>query len=149
MQPHKYFQKFAAAVVKRSGISRATVEAVLPHVFDEMRYQLTEGSLCVPVEGFGTLYVKDVPEHEYLYNRDGANRVCIVPAKKQIKFAPTRNLTDEVNSGQFDQSRRSFVRMPGDPMLRKRHDMRYKPAKRYNRAEGAGSRPIPKRKNDG
>jgi nucleoid DNA-binding protein len=147
MQPHKYFQKFAAAIVQRSGIARPTVEAVLPHVFDEIRYQLTEGSLCVPIEGFGTLYVKDVPEHEYLYNRNNANRICTVPEKKQIKFAPARNLTDEMNAGKFDAMRRSFVHMPGDPLLRKRNDLRYRPAKKYNREQGVCSRPLYKKKN--
>lgn len=146
MQPHKYFQKFAAAVVKRSGICQATVEAVLPAVFDEIRYQLTEGSLCVPVECFGTFAVKDVPEHEYLYNRNNANRICTVPAKKQIKFAPARNLTDEMNAGKFDAMRRSFVRMPGAPMLRKRSDMRYRKVKDYNQGEGSWGSPIYKRK---
>lgn len=145
MLPHKHSQKFAAAVVKRSGLSLATVEVMLPAVFDEIRYQLTEGSLCVAIEGFGTLYVKDVPEHEYLYNRNGESRICTVPAKKKIKFAPTRNMTGEVNAGKFDDARHSFVRMPGDPLLRKRQDLRYRPAKKYNREEGACSRPIYKK----
>lgn len=146
MFPHKYFQRFAAAIVKRSGLSRPTVEALLPAVFDEIRYILTEGDGCVPIEGFGTLYVKDVPEHEYLYNRNNANRICTVPAKKQIKFAPARNLTDEMNAGKFDAMRRSFVHMPGDPLLRKRNDLRYRPAKKYNREQGACSRPLYKKK---
>lgn len=148
MLPHKYFQKFVAAVVKRSGISRPTVEVVLPAVIDEIRYQLTEGSLCVPIEGFGTLYVKDVPEHEYLYNRNNANRICNVPAKKVIKFAPARNLTNEMNAGRFDPTRRSFVRMPGDPMVRKRHDLKYRPAKNYDRTAGACSRPLYEKKKE-
>lgn len=146
MLPQKYFQKFAAAVVKRSGVCKATVEAVLPHVFDEIRYQLTEGSLCVPIEGFGTFAIKDVPEHEFLYHRGDVRKIHTVPAKKVIKFAPTRNLTNEVKAGRFDDARRSFVRMPGDPLLRKRHDLRYKKVKGYNRADGASSRPMYKRK---
>lgn len=142
MQPHKFYKKFAAAIVQRSGIARPTVEALLPHVFDEIRYQLTEGRGEVLIEGFGTFAVIERPEHEYLYNRDGANRVCIVPAKKKIKFAPTRNLTDEVNRGQYDHSRRSFVRMPGDPYVRRRHDLRYKRVKGYDRSQGSWGSPL-------
>lgn len=148
MYPKTYLNKFAAAVVKRSDICKATVEVLLPHVFDEIRYQLTEGSLCVPIDGFGTFHVKDIPEHEFYYNYKGADQIRTVPAKKQIKFAPTRNLTDEVNRGRYDDARTSFVRMPGDPMLRKRHDLRYKPAKNYDRSKGAYSRPIYKKKAD-
>ena len=142
---NKFLQKLAAAVVQRSGISRPTVEVVLPAVFDEIRRILTEGNGCVPIEGFGTLYVKEVPEHEYLYNRNNANRICTVPAKKQIKFAPARNLTDEMNAGKFDAMRRSFTRMPGDPLLRKRSDLRYRP-ENYDRSKGVYSRSIYTRK---
>ena len=41
MLPKSYLQSFAANVVKRSGINLPTVMAVLPHVFDEIRYILT------------------------------------------------------------------------------------------------------------
>ena len=146
MQPHKYYEKFAAAVVKRSGIAKATVMAVLPAVFDEIRYQLTEGNGSVPIESFGTFAVKDVPEHEYLYNHNNANRVCIVPAKKQIKFAPTRNMRREVAEQQYDPSRRSFVHHPKDPVIRQRRDLRYRKVKDYDREQGSVSRPIYRRK---
>ena len=149
MQPHKYFQKFAAAIVKRSGICKATVEAVLPAVFDEMRDQLTEGTQCIPIEGFGTFAVIDRPEHEFLYHRGDIQEIKTVPAQKKIKFAPTRNLTNEVNRGQYDDARRSFVHMPGDPLLRKRKDMRYRKPKGYNREDGASARPIYKKMSDG
>ena len=145
---NKFYQKFAADIVRRSGISRPTVEALLPHVFDEIRYILTEGNGDIAIEGFGTFYVKDVPEHEYLYNRNNANRICTVPAKKQIKFAPARNLTDEMNAGKFDTNRHSFTRMPGDPLLRHRSDMRYKKVKNYDRSTGLSSRPIYKHRTD-
>lgn len=148
MNPKKYLQEFAASVVKRSGIARPTVEALLPHVFDEIRYQLTEGSLCVPIEGFGTFAVIDRPEHEFLYHRGDVRRVNTVPAKKQIKFAPTRNLRLEVDAGCYDPSRRSFSRHPSDPVIRKRHDLRYKRAKNYNREEGTWGSPISKNLTD-
>lgn len=148
MFPQKYFQKFAAAIVKRSGIARQTVEALLPHVFDEIRYQLAEGKGCVPIEGFGTFAIKDVPEHEFLYHRGEVREIHTVPAKKVIKFAPTRNMTDEVNRGQYDAARRSFVRMPGDPMLRKRHDLRYRKVKDYNQGEGSWGSPIYRKMED-
>lgn len=145
MQPYKYYQRFVAAIVQRSGLSRPTVEAVLPHVFDEIRYQLTEGSLCVPIESFGTFHVKDVPEHEYLYNRNNANRICIVPAKRQIKFVPTRNLRTEMEQGRYDPTRKSFVHHPKDPRISKRNDLRYRP-ENYDRAKGVYSRSIYKKR---
>ena len=146
MLPKTYLRKFAAAVVERSGVCKATVEAVLPHVFDEIRYQLTEGSLCVPIEGFGTFAVIDRPEHEFLYHRGDIKEVRIVPAKKQIKFAPTRNLRREVDAGCFDETRKSFSRHPGDPMIRKRQDLRYRKVKGYDREKGASGSPIYKGK---
>ena len=149
MFPKQYLQKFAAAVVKRSGICQATVEAVLPHVFDEIRYQLTEGSHCVPIESLGTFAVIDRPEHEFLYHRGEKREIKTVKAKKVIKFAPTRNLRREVDAGQFDPSRRSFTRHPDDPAIRKRHDLRYHPAKKYKREEGAWGSPIYKKREDG
>ena len=142
---NKFYQKFAADIVRRSGIARPTVEALLPHVFDEIRYQLTEGTLCVPIEGFGTFAVIDRPEHEYLNKRNNANRVVTVPAKKVVKFAPTRNLRQEAEAGQFDVNRRSFVHMPGDPLLRKRNDLRYRP-ENYDRSTGTFSKPIYKKR---
>lgn len=125
MTPGEYLQKLAAAVVKRSGIARSTVEQVLPALFDEIRYQLTEGTLCVPVESFGTFAVVDIPERQRLYTYHGANELRTLPPTKRIKFAPTRNLTREVQNCQFDPSRTSFKRHPNDPMLRKRKDLKY------------------------
>ena len=145
MLPKKYFQKFAANVVKRSGISRPTVEALLPYVFDEIRYQLCEGSKCVCIEGFGTFIAKDIPEHEFLYHRGDKREIHTVPFKRVVKFAPTRNLTNEVGAGRFDPMRKSFTRMPGDPMIRQRRDMRYRPAKGYKRGEGSWGEPLPKK----
>lgn len=143
MLPQKYFKKFAARIVKRSGLARPTVEAMLPHVFDEIRYILTEEKCqCVPIEGFGTFAVIDKPEHEFLYHRGDLKEIRIVPAKKVIKFAPTRNLRQEVDAGHFDPTRKSFSRHPGDPAIRKRQEMRYRKVKGYQREEGANSRPI-------
>lgn len=149
MFPKTYMKKFAAAVVKRSGISKATVEAVLPHVFDEIRYQLTEGSYpCVPIESFGTFAVINRPEHEYLYNYHGANEVRTVPARRQLKFVPTRNMKREVEQGLFDPTRHSFSWHPDDPKIRKRNDMRYKKGKFYDREKGAYAKPLYKRKGE-
>ena len=145
MFPKTYLQKLAANIVKRSGICKATVEAVLPAVFDEIRYQLTEGSYpCVPIEGFGTFAVINRPEHEYLYNYHGANEVRTVPARRQLKFNPTHNMQREVEAGKFDPTRKSFSRHPDDRPIRKRNDMRYKKGKFYQREKGAYSRPIHK-----
>lgn len=127
MLPKEYLNRFANNVVKRSGICKATVEAVLPHVFDEIRYQLTEGNLCVPIEGFGTFAVVDIPERQYNYTYKQPHRIITVPAKKRLKFAPTRNLQREIDAQQFDPTRRSFSRHPDDRPIRRRKDMQYQP----------------------
>lgn len=124
MLPKTYLRKFAAAVVERSGVCKATVEAVLPHVFDEIRYQLTEGSLCVPIEGFGTFAVTEKPERQYKVR--GKDEWKTLAPKKFIKFSPTRNFNREMVAGQFDESRRSFSRHPQDPPIRKRAHMQYR-----------------------
>lgn len=131
MSPREYIDRIAAAVTKRSGINKATVKAVLPHVFDEIRYQLTEGSLCVPIESFGTFAVVKIPERTrtYTYKRDEPE-VRTLPPKLKLKFAPTRNLRREVEARLFDPSRKSFTRHPKDPAIRKRSKMRYNPNKK-------------------
>lgn len=125
MLPKTYLQKFAAAVVKRSGIARPTVEALLPHVFDEIRYILTEGNQCVPIEGFGTFAVVNIPERQRRYTYKGKNEIRTLAPKKKLKFAPTKNMKREVDAGRFDPTRRSFSRHPDDPKIRKRANMRY------------------------
>lgn len=127
MLPKQYLTKFAAAIVKRSGIARPTVEAVLPHIFDEIRYQLTEGNQCIPIESFGTFAVIDKPERKRRYTYKGANEIRTLPPKKVLKFAPTRNMKREIDAGRFDPTRRSFTRHPQDPKIRKRADMKYNP----------------------
>lgn len=129
MIPQKYLKLFAAAVVKRSGIARPTVEALLPHVFDEIRYQLTEGTLCVPIESFGTFAVVQIPERQRHYTYGGRDEMRTLPPKKRLKFAPTRNLKREVDAQQFDPSRQSFRRHPNDPYIKKRASMQYNPRK--------------------
>ena len=125
MFPKQYLTKFAAAVVKRSGIAKPTVEAVLPAIFDQIRYELTEGNLCVPVEGFGTFAVIDKPERKRRYTYKGKNEIHTLPAKKVIKFTPTKNLKREVDAQHFDPTRRAFWHHPEDPKIRKRCDMQY------------------------
>jgi nucleoid DNA-binding protein len=121
---NKFFQKFAAAIVKRSGIARPTVEAVLPHVFDEIRYILTEGQWpCVPIESFGTFATIEKPEREY--KKRGVDEWKTLPPKKQIKFSPTRNMRREIESGHYDDTRHAFSRHPDDPPIKKRFQMRY------------------------
>ena len=126
MPTSMFLKKFAADIVKRSGIARPTVEALLPHVFDEIRYRLTEASIpCVPIDGFGTFAVIDKPEHQYHYTYKGADKVKTIPAKKVIKFAPARNLRREVDAQKYDPERHSFWRHPADPPIRKRQHMQY------------------------
>ena len=139
MLPKSYLQRLAANIVKRSGIARPTVEALLPHVFDEIRFQLTEGEYpCVPIEGFGTFAVVDIPERTRRYTYNGADELRTLPPKKQLKFAPTRNMKREVNQGRFDPTRRSFTHHPDDPAIRKRQHMR------YNKRSQVFLAPLPK-----
>jgi len=125
MQPKQYLQRLAADVVKRSGIARPTVEALLPHVFDEIRYQLTEGNRCVPIEGFGTFAVIDMPERRRRYTYKGKNEIRVIPPMKKLKFAPTKNMKREIDAGRYDPTRKSFSHHPQDPKIRKRCDMQY------------------------
>ena len=124
-------QRLAAAVVKRSGICLATVEAVLPAVFDEIRYQLIEGKYpCVPIDSFGTFAVVDIPERKRRYTYKGADEIRTYPPEKRLKFRPARNMKRELEQGSFDPTRKSFSRHPKDPILRRRHNMRYQPRKK-------------------
>jgi nucleoid DNA-binding protein len=133
MLPSLYFKKFVADIVKRSGISRPTVEAVLPAVFDEIRYRLCEGKTpSIQIESFGTIAVTDKPAHQYHSNYKGVQKVCDVPAHKVIKFSPARNLKREIEAGCFDPTRRSFVHHPADPVLRKRQNMKYQKGRPVN-----------------
>lgn len=121
MYPQQNLKKFAAAVVKRSGICQATVEAVLPAVFDEIRCQLSEGKRsCVAIDSFGVFYVMDVPERQRRYTYKGNDELRTYPPDRRLKFRPARNMKRELQSGQFDPSRKSFSRHPKDPILRKR-----------------------------
>lgn len=125
MQPGYYQRRFVAAVVKRSGICRSTVEQVLPAVFDEIRCQLSEGARCVPIESFGTFAVIDVPERERRYTYKGADEIRHYDPTQRLKFRPTRNMRREIEEGRFDPSRRSFQRHPSDPPIRTRKNLAY------------------------
>lgn len=121
-----YLQKLSSAVSKRSGICQATIEQVLPALFDEIRFQLSEGSRkCVPIDSFGTFAVVNIPEREYHYTYK-CDKIVRLPAKKRMKFLPTRSFRKETEKGVFDRSRTSFSRHPDDPMIRKRVDMSYR-----------------------
>ena len=130
MLPKQFLQRFASAVVKRSGICQATVEQVLPAVFDEIRYRLVEGEYpCVPIDSFGTFAVIDVPERQFHYTYKGADEWRTLPPQKRLKFVMTRNLKRELQEGRFDPTRRSFSRHPDDPIIRRRQQMAYHPNK--------------------
>lgn len=128
MTPKTYLSKFAKAVTMRSGICQATVEQVLPAVFDEIRFQLIEGRYhCVPIESFGTFGIVDIPERQYRYTYCGKDEVRTLPPTKRLKFYPTRSMRREIENGQFDPSRQSFKRNLSDPPIRKRNKMQYQP----------------------
>lgn len=125
MTPRNYKEHFIAAVVKRSGICRATVEQLLPAVFDEIRYQLSEGARCVVIESFGTFCISDVPERKRRYTYKGKDEVRTLPPKEKLKFGPARNLTREIQAHQFDPTRRAFTHDPHDPKIRTRKEFKY------------------------
>ena len=114
------------AIVRESGICRPTVEQVLPFALDYIRRELVEGDKqCVAIESFGTFAIKDVPEREHLYTYNGKSEMKHLPAKRVIKFSPTRNFRLEVERGQFDPSRKSFTHHPDDPAIRLRSKFKY------------------------
>lgn len=126
MLPKEFLQRLAADVSKRSGICQATVEQVLPALFDEIRYRLVQGKYpCIPIDSFGTFAVIDVPEREYHYTYNGADEWRTLPATKRLKFNAAYNLKRELDQGEFDPTRRSFRRHPQDPILRRRKQMKY------------------------
>ena len=125
MRPANYRNHFISAVVRRSGICRATVEQVLPAVFDEIRCQLSEGARCVPIESFGTFAVVDIPERTRRYTYKGADEVRTLEPTQRLKFLPTKNMRREVTEGRFDPSRQSFHRHPDDPAIRTRKHLAY------------------------
>ena len=49
-----------------------------------------------------------------------------LPAKRVLKFSPTKNFNNEVNHRQFDPTRKSFTHHPDDPHIRVRAKFKYK-----------------------
>ena len=115
----------ARAVAKRCLINVNTVKAVLPAFIDEVRFQLSEGKLSVPIESFGTFAMIEIPEREHQYTYKGVTTMKHLPPKKKIKFSPARSFRREIESGHFDPTRHSFSRHPKDPVLRNRAQMAY------------------------
>ena len=114
------------AIVRASGIARPTVEQVLPHAFDYIRRELVEGEKqCVAIESFGTFSIKEIPEREFHYTYKGKSEIKHLPAKRVLKFSPTKNLKREVDERRFDPTRQSFTRHPDDPNIRLRAKFKY------------------------
>lgn len=134
-----HFRRLVAAVVRESGVCRPTVEQVLPALFDVIRRELTEGEKqCVQIESFGTLVVKELRARSYHYRRPEKDIDHWVekPARRILKFMPTRNMRREVEQGRFDPTRRSFFHHHDDPHMRGRSQFHRhtngQPAKVYN-----------------
>lgn len=125
MRTKEYLRRFARNIVERSGLSLQTVEVLLPHVFDEIRYQLTEGTLCVPIESFGTFAVVDIPERQRHYVYNGIDEIRTLAPCKRLKFAPTRSFRSEVEKQKFDTDHHSFYRNHDDPPIRLRCRLQY------------------------
>ncbi len=125
MRVHEYRNYFIAAVVKRSGICRATIEQVLPAVFDEIRFQLTEGCGCVPIDSFGTFATVDLPERQRHYTYGGRDEVRSYPPKLKLKFAPTRSMRREIEARRFDTTRKAFLHDSRDPKIRTKKNLAY------------------------
>ena len=143
VRPRDYKQHFISQVVKRSGIAKATVEQVLPAVFDELRYQLSEGARCVPIESFGTFAVVDIPERTYHYTYGGRNEDRTIAPTQRLKFAPTKNMREEILTHTFDPTRRSFTHNPKDPPIRKKKELQYDKKHRVFYRSPAASSPTP------
>jgi nucleoid DNA-binding protein len=125
MGTKEIISSLAADITKRCGICQATVEQVLPAVFDEIRFRLVEGSWpCIPIESFGTFAVIEKPERQY--KKRGVDEWKTLPPKKILKFSPTRNMRMEIEDGHFDYNRKSFFRHPQDPPIRTRKHMQYR-----------------------
>lgn len=125
MRVHEYRSHFISAVVKRSGICKATVEVVAAALFDEIRFQLTEGCECVPIDSFGTFAVTDVPERQRRYTYGGRDEIRTYAPEKRLKFAPAKNMRREIEARRFDSTRRSFSHNPADPKIRTRKNLAY------------------------
>lgn len=122
-----HFRRMVMAIVRESGICRQTVEQVLPVVFDVIRRELVEGEKqWVAIESFGTFAIKEVPEREHLYTYNGKSEMRHLPAKRVLKFSPTKNFKNEVDRRQYDPTRKSFTRHPDDPSIRVRAKFKYK-----------------------
>lgn len=127
MLPKEFLQRFAADVSKRCGICQATVEQVLPAVFDEIRQRLIEGRYpCVPIDSFGTFAVINVPERKRRYTYKDTDEVRHYPATKRLKFRPAYNMKRELDRGEFDPTRHSFSRHSQDPIIQKRKQLCYR-----------------------
>lgn len=125
MRVHEYKSHFISAVVKRSGICKATVEIVAAAMFDEIRFQLTEGCECVPIDSFGTFAVVDIPERQRRYTYGGRDELRTYAPEKRLKFAPARSMRREIEANRFDPSRRAFTHHPSDPKIRTRKNLAY------------------------
>lgn len=122
-----HFRRMVMAIVRESGICRQTVEQVLPVVFDVIRRELVEGEKqWVAIESFGTFAIKEIPEREHLYTYKGKSEMRHLPAKRVLKFSPTKNFKNEVDRRQYDPTRKSFTRHPDDPSIRVRAKFKYK-----------------------
>ena len=126
-----HFRRMVMAIVRESGICRQTGEQVLPVAFDVIRRELVEGEKqWVAIESFGTFAIKEVPEREHLYTYKGKSEMRHLPAKRVLKFSPTKNFNNEVNYRKFDSTRKSFTHHPDDPPIRVRSSIKYQ--KTYN-----------------
>ena len=125
MRVHEYKSHFISAVVKRSGICKATVEIVAAALFDEIRFQLTEGCGCVPIDSFGTFAVTDVPERQRRYTYGGRDEVRTYAPTQRLKFAPAKNMRRELEGKKFDPTRRAFSHNPADPKIRTKKSLGY------------------------
>ena len=126
LKSNLHLHRLASAIVKESGISKKTVEYLLPIAFDVIRRELTESqSRCVIIESFGTFCVKEIPARKYHYVRKshGIDEWIDRPVKKILKFAPSRNMRREIDAEKFDPSRNSFYHHPDDPQMRSRRDI--------------------------
>lgn len=134
-----YLNRMVSAVSKESGVSKNTLEYVLPFIFDYIRREIVEGdNHFVAIDNFGMFALKEISAREYHYYRPskGIDEWRKLPAKRTMKFVPTRNMRQEVEQGKFNPDRMSFVHHPDEPVIRGRTYFKKYASKKKEIAKG-------------
>lgn len=108
-------QHFVEAVMEQSGVDRATIEHVVPVVFDVIRQQLCQGER-VRIANFGVFFPLKLKERTVINNTGHTPRTHVLPAEWRPRFRPADTFTAELRARLYDADRTSFHRT-GEPNL--------------------------------